>query len=132
MTYNIISLIPQQLRHLITYGIIGALSASVDFGVFSLLVYCGQRVILANVIGVNIGIAMSFCLNRSLNFKMTDRTGQRFVRFYIIGLIGLLISTTLLYMAVDVMSLDKLCSKLATIIVVALIQFFLNKNITFK
>ncbi|MBQ7191819.1 MAG: GtrA family protein [Paludibacteraceae bacterium] len=122
-----------RFRHLILYGIIGGLCSGLDFVVYSLL--CHYEVIpylWANVISIHIGIFTSFALNRSVNFKVKDKTSRRFLTFYIVGLTGLGISTLLLWIMVDTAHWNEILCKLITIIAVALVQFILNKYITFK
>ena len=77
-------------------------------------------------------IFTSFLLNRTFNFKVKDKVTQRFLSFYIVGLIGLGISEGLLYLMVNIGDCSELFSKLISVIVVALVQFILNKYITFK
>jgi putative flippase GtrA len=86
----------------------------------------------ANIISIHVGIFMSFILNRSFNFKVKDKTTQRFLSFYAVGLTGLGISELMLYLMVTLGGMNELLCKLISIVVVALIQFLLNKYITFK
>lgn len=118
---------------LLKYAIIGGISASIDFIIFSLLSNKFHiDYLLANIISVHCGIICSFILNRQYNFKIKDKTVKRFITFYFIGILGLGVSTLLLYLLVDVSEWNKIVAKLLTIIVVALLQFILNKTITFK
>ena len=122
-----------RFRNLILYGIIGGFCASLDFGIFSLLCYINVISYLwANVISTHIGIFTSFCLNRSLNFNVTDKTLQRFLLFYLVGLTGLRLSSLMLWLMVDMVGWNELLCKLITIVSVSLLQFFLNKYISFK
>lgn len=118
---------------LLKYAIIGGLSASIDFIIFSIL---SNKLhidyIIANIISVHCGIICSFILNRQYNFKIKDKTLKRFIAFYFIGILGLGVSTSLLYLLVDISDWNKIVAKLLTIVVVALLQFILNKTITFK
>lgn len=123
----------KKIRNLILYGIIGGFCASLDFGVYTLFYYFGALPYLwANVISTHVGIFTSFFLNRSYNFKVKDKTPLRFISFYVVGLTGLGMSSLMLWLMVDKLRLNELVCKLITIIVVALIQFSLNKRITFK
>lgn len=118
---------------LIKYGIIGAISAGLDFVIYSFLT--SHFVInyqIANVISVHCGIICSFLLNREYNFKVKDKLAKRFLSFYSVGLLGLGLSALLLHLQIDIFDLNKIASKLVTIIIVALLQFLLNKTITFK
>ncbi len=122
-----------RFRNLILYGIIGGFCATLDFGVYSALCYWNIMPYLwANVISIHVGIFTSFILNRSLNFKVKDKPAVRFLSFYVVGLVGLGISELILFLLVTICGWNELVCKLLSIIVVALVQFLLNKYITFK
>lgn len=122
-----------KFRNLILYGVIGGFSAGIDFVVFySLTNILGVYYLVANIFSVTIGITISFILNKKYNFKVKDRVLKRFLIFISIGFGGLLLSSTLLYFFVDILILDKIISKILSIVLVVLIQFILNKFITFK
>ena len=94
--------------------------------------YIGIHYIIANCISVLVGIITSFALNRSINFKVKDKTGKRFLIFLTVGLCGLLLSNVILYVGIDMLSGDELIVKLASIVLVVGFQFLLNKFVTFK
>ena len=71
-------------------------------------------------------------LNRSLNFRVKDKATVRFMSFYAVGIAGLGISELMLYLLVTVGGMNELICKLLSIVVVALVQFLLNKYVTFK
>lgn len=122
-----------KFRNLILYGIFGSISAGLDFVIYTLLVqYAGMHYILANCISVLAGITTSFILNRNLNFKVKDKTPQRFSIFLIVGLCGMLLSNLILYVCIDLMDINKIVSKLLSIVLVVIFQYILNKYITFK
>lgn len=122
-----------RFRNLILYGLIGGFCAALDFGVYTLLCHFEVLPYLwANVVSTHVGIFTSFMLNRSFNFKVKDKTPQRFLSFYAVGLTGLGMSSLMLWLMVDKASWDELICKLITIVIVSLMQFILNKYITFK
>jgi len=130
---NFLAIIYQRFRNLILYGIIGGFCSALDFVIYTLLCHFDVLPYLwANVISVHIGIFTSFVLNRQLNFKIKDKTPQRFISFYLVGLTGLGISSLMLYLMVDYAHWNEIVCKLITIVIVALVQYFLNKYITFK
>jgi len=130
---NFLAIIYQRSRNLILYGIIGGFCSALDFVIYTLLCHFDVLPYLwANVISVHIGIFTSFVLNRQLNFKIKDKTPQRFISFYLVGLTGLGISSLMLYLMVDYAHWNEIVCKLITIVIVALVQYFLNKYITFK
>jgi putative flippase GtrA len=130
---NFLAIIYQRSRNLILYGIIGGFCSALDFVIYTLLCHFDVLPYLwANVISVHIGIFTSFVLNRQLNFKIKDKIHQRFISFYLVGLTGLGISSLMLYLMVDYAHWNEIVCKLITIVIVALVQYFLNKYITFK
>lgn len=130
---NSLKIIYLRFRNLILYGLIGGFCATLDFGVYTLLCHFDIMPYLwANVISIHCGIICSFLLNRTFNFKVKDKPAQRFMSFYIVGLIGLGISEGMLFLMVTQGEWNEIVSKLISVIVVALVQFVLNKYITFK
>ena len=102
-----------RFRNLILYGIIGGFCAALDFGVYTALCYFDIMPYLwANIISIHMGIFMSFILNRSFNFKVKDKTTQRFLSFYAVGLTGLGISELMLYLMVTSPSNEILMDKI--------------------
>ena len=129
--FEILKALYHRYRELILYGLIGSLSAGLDFGVYTCLSRC-ITYLWANVISVHCGIFCSFVLNRNYNFKVKDRTCQRVAVFYLVGLAGLGLSELLIWVLSEKMEWNHIMSKLLTVVVVALFQFVLNKFITFR
>ena len=121
-----------KFRNLFLYGIIGCFSSSLDFLIYTVLVHIGLYYLIANCISVLAGITTSFTLNRQYNFKVKDSTMRRFSIFLTVGICGMLLSNIILYVCVDIFYVDKLLSKLLSIILVVFLQFIINKYITFK
>lgn len=121
------------IRKFVVYNIIGLSGASLDFIVFMLLTNSTSiDYRLINVFSVLIGITNNFFWNLKYNFKTNDRYIFRYLSFLSIGLFGLLISSLLLILLVDFLDYSKLIAKIITIAIVALIQFTLNSNISFR
>lgn len=122
-----------KFRHLILYGIIGSFSSGLDFAIYTLLVQVvGLQYIIANCISVLGGISTSFILNRNYNFQVKDNTKRRFAIFLTVGLCGLMLSNIILYVCIDVLDMNKIISKLLSIVLVVFFQFIVNKYLTFK
>ena len=52
--------------------------------------------------------------------------------FFAVGLFGLFVSSVILHFFIDNLHWNKTISKLSSIVVVVVMQFFLNKYISFK
>jgi putative flippase GtrA len=123
----------EKYRNFILYGIIGVSGATIDYLLFLLFVdKFSWNVLLANLLSVSCGIINNFIWNVIFNFKTKDHLFIRFVSFYSIGLLGLGISTIILKIFVDNLGYSAAIVKLASIVVVVIIQYFLNKYISFR
>ena len=130
---NRLKILYSRFRNFILYGLIGGFCATLDFGVYTLLCHFDIMPYLwANVISIHCGIICSFLLNRTFNFKVKDKAAQRFLSFYMVGLMGLGISEGMLFLMVTQGEWNEIVSKLISVVFVALVQFVLNKYITFK
>lgn len=128
-----ISKLIKEFRTLILYGIIGSASAALDFLLYTFFVnILSWHYIFSNCISVLAGISTSFSLNRAYNFKVKDQITKRFSIFLCVGLCGMLISNLILYLCIDYLHMNKIVSKLLSIILVVFFQFLINKYITFK
>jgi putative flippase GtrA len=120
-------------RNLILYGIIGLFCAGTDFVIYYLLTsYLKLYYLAANVISVISGITISFLLNRSINFKVKDNAIKRYSIFFTVGISGLIVSSILLVLFIEIFYLKKVVSKLLSIFIVVILQYITNKNITFR
>lgn len=120
-------------RQIISYGIFGSLGALSDFGVYTLLVNQAQWAPLAsNFVSVPVGILVSFTFNSRITFRRSDRTLQRALRFFTVGLTGLALSTSLLALFTHVFGVSPLLAKALTLPPVVLLQFLANRYWTFR
>jgi putative flippase GtrA len=120
------------LRETFLYAIIGGFSAFTD----SCFYYLFTRWFLlselfSNFLSVNIGIAISFLLNTFVNFRKTSNLHKRAMSFYLVGYMGLGLSTLLLFVGINYLDINDLIVKFVSIFVVAAFQFILNKTITY-
>jgi len=120
------------IREMFLYGIIGSTSAGIDTLVFSFLVFeLGVFSVVANCISVVIGISISFTLNLNFTFKVKDKIVRRGISFFSVGLFGLSLSSGLIALG-EYLDWNILYTKISTIFIVALIQYLLNKFISFR
>ena len=120
------------LAKFIKYGLIGLIGLILDMGLFYILhKLLGVNYVLSNIVSSSTAILHNFILNSYFTFRVTDKKLQRFLSFYGIALIGLVFSTLLLALFIDILGIDSMVSKLISIFTVAIFQYFLNKKLTF-
>ncbi|WP_051215038.1 GtrA family protein [Granulicoccus phenolivorans] len=120
-------------RQIISYGIFGSLGALSDLGVYTLLVHQAHLAPLpSNIISVPVGILVSFTFNSRITFRRSDRTLQRALRFFAVGLTGLALSTGLLAVFTHYLAVPPVWAKAFTLPPVVLLQFLANRYWTFR
>lgn len=118
-------------RQFIIYVTIGGMGVLVDFLLYRSLLQQQMFYLTANIISYASGTLISFILNRQYNFKQKEKTLHRLITFYLVAGVGFIISSLLLVLLVDSMHLPPLVAKGATLVVVVVLQFGLNKKLTF-
>jgi dolichol-phosphate mannosyltransferase len=120
-------------RNIILYGLIGITGAGIDFVLYLALVHFTLiPPAVASFLSVSAGIMNNFVLNNKYNFKTTDRFFHRFVSFYLVGVLGAVLSSVLIFVFYNVFEVVPILAKILTIPPVVLLQFFINKKISFS
>lgn len=119
-------------QKLISYAFFGGMGVLSDLSLYIFLIYFSVNYQIANAAGYTFGTLVSFILNRHYTFKLKDRIGKRLFTFFGVAFIGYIASAILLYLFISLFYIDELLSKFITLFFVLVIQFTLNKTITFK
>ena len=122
----------QRYRTFVVYQLIGVSGVLLDLLLFLVLYNAaGMDAQLATVISTSAGIINNFLLNSFVNFRKRDGMLRRFARFYSVGLLGIGLVALLLLVFHDWLGVDANWVKIASMPVVAVFQFFLNKKWSF-
>lgn len=116
------------------FAAVGVANTLVDFGVFTLLAQLlGVNVYAAQVIGYSAGVVNSYVLNRSWTFRSRERFfGPALVKFLLLSVCMLLLSTAILYLCYDVAGLPKLIAKAVATAVTMVVNFLVNRFWVFR
>ena len=117
---------------LVKYVLIGILGLVVDFGVYTILTHFKMNVEFANIISSTCGIINNFFWNSYANFKVHDRLILRFISYFLVGQITTIFTTISLFIFATKMGFPHLIVKIIATFVATLIQFIINKIITFR
>ncbi len=119
------------VRSAFLYGVFGLAAAGLDYGTFALLAGpAGAPPEAANVAGVVVGFAAAFLANTFLNFRRSDRLLRRFLSYGAVCLLGLALSTTAISLLKD--RVDLYLLKAVVLAAVSLLQFVLNRSVTYR
>jgi putative flippase GtrA len=116
----------------ILYCVCGGIGVLSDFSIYYLAVTLGVSYQIANGAGYLLGTLVSFALNRKITFNMQDQMTRRLTLFLGVAGIGFLASAALLWILIEIYTVDARIAKLTTLPVVVILQFSLNRWITFR
>lgn len=120
-------------RNLIIYIVIGVVGIILDVGAFYVLNrLLGVNLTIASILSSIVGIVNNFTLNLVFNFKKKDAVLKRFASFFTIAMFGLVIGTVLINIFNVGLGIDSVAAKIISLFVVFVIQYTLNKKISFK
>ena len=114
------------------YCFCGGVGVTIDLSFYFFMIALGVWYQSANFISYFFGTLMSFYLNRRFTFVVYDNTFRRLLIFLTVASLGYLISALLLHLFIIYLNFDLKVSKVITLPIVLLTQFFLNKKVTFK
>lgn len=117
---------------LVKYVLIGVLGLVVDFGIYTILTHFKMNVEIASIISSTCGIINNFLWNSYTNFKVHDRMILRFISYFIVGQITTVFTTVSLFIFVTKLGYPHLIVKIVATFVATLIQFVINKVVTFR
>ncbi|MCL5406906.1 MAG: GtrA family protein [Patescibacteria group bacterium] len=122
------------VRQFIKFGIVGASSTVIDWGIFYFLnLTFGIYYLTAKVLSFSIAVFNSFIWNRRWTFRSTDPShGKEFTKFLIIALVGLSLNALIMYLAVSIFHTRKIFGLAFATGIVTFWNFLANKFYTFK
>ncbi len=133
------------IGQLLRYAIVGGIASLADITIFTVCTNIFQiHYLVSNIFSFLCGLLINYFLSREWVFnKKIHDFGRDFIIFSVIGVIGLILSSTLLYMMIRLRilyyllpmhsdSLVKSTAKLSTIVIVFLWNFFARKKMVFS
>lgn len=123
-------------KRVLKYGLVGVLGTLVHWGTLIALVE-GLRVdpVLGSTVGFILTLILSFYLNLRWTFALPSGEGRmsnRFVKYSVISLIGLLLNSGIMYVAVHLLMWPYLGGQVVALLVVPLSNYLLHARWTFK
>ena len=112
------------------YAAVGLVVLAADFLIYSaILLVVPERFVAANLAGKVAGAALGFVLHRTVSFRWTQRdTATRQLLSYLVVLgFNLLLSSLLLWLAIDRLGANPYLAKLAVDIVIVGSAFLLSR-----
>lgn len=122
------------LRQFIKFGIVGITSTIIDWGIYLLLTrFLDTFYLMAKILSFAVAVLNSYIWNRRWTFRSQDpKRLNQFIKFLIISIIGLVVNTFIMYLAVDKFRLSDIYGLFLATAIVMIWNFLANKFYTFK
>ena len=125
------------LIKLIRFSIVGVGNTLVNWGIFFILNAFGVYYIISNIIAYIIEYIIATINSYIWNSLWVFKYGQGLdintsVKFFILNLVGLTANTTIMYILVDILNLNKFMSLVLASVVVVIMNYTINKLWVFK
>ena len=121
------------LIKLIRFSIVGVGNTLVNWGIFFILNAFGVYYIISNIIAYTIATINSYIWNSLWVFKYGQGLNiNTSVKFFILNLVGLTANTTIMYILVDILNLNKFMALVLASVVVVIMNYTINKLWVFK
>lgn len=118
----------------IRYGLVAAIAFVFDFGTYALLVRgFDMHSVLAATLGFSFGLIVNYLLSILWVFKERARSKQvEMIAFFVIGIIGLILTDIIIWILAIEMHQDELLAKLIATAIVFFWNFGARKFLLFK
>ncbi len=117
----------------IKYAMVGVVGLVVDMGLFYVFHETLHiNYILSNIMSSSLAVVNNFILNSIFTFKVKDKLLYRFISFFSIALAGMAVSSGMLAVMIDGLQMNSMLSKAIAVFFVAMIQYYVNKKLTFS
>lgn len=121
----------------VKFGLVGISNTAVHYCIYLICSFIGLHYIMANFMAFTVSVLNSFYWNSRYVFHQTDGKkrslmGTLIKTFISYGFTGLLLSSILLYIEVDMLQINALLAPVINLIVTIPLNFIINKFWAFK
>ena len=115
------------------YCLVGLIATAVEYAVFCGLSYLGCHYEISTVTGYLIATFFNWLAGKIILFTTCDKPlYKEILSVYIASIIGLLLNTGIMWLAVDILDVNKYISKIVATAIVFLWNFYIRKKVIYK
>lgn len=121
----------------VKFGLVGVTNTALAYGIYALVLWRGGHYILASVLSFVVSVAWSFLLNNRFVFRKEEGETRvwwkTLLKTYLAyALTGLLLANVLLYLWIDVFSVNEYIAFFLNLIITIPTNFLINKLWAFR
>ncbi len=123
----------QQTKKFFVFSIGGGLGAIINWTItVTLTEIFHMWYILSYSIGLAINLIFNFIYHQNITFKKKDRWKKRFTFFTVVSILTIILNLLSVYLVTELLQIFYLISIIFITILIAILNFVLNKEIVFK
>jgi putative flippase GtrA len=126
------SISSSKIKQIFRFGVTGGTAAVVEYVCFLLLIYVQVSSIVANIISFALSLLVGFTLHKLWVFKARGRTRRQLTKYLLLAGINVAISSTLIWLAVDVLAYAPWIVKLCTMVLIAASNYLVFSRFIFQ
>lgn len=121
------------IKELFLYLIVGGIATVSEWAVFFLLDLCAVHYALATIVAYLLSTFVNWLAGRLLVFKENNLPFlKEIISIYLASIIGLLLNLLIMWVAVDLLSVSEMLSKIAATAIVFAYNFLVRKFLIYK
>ena len=118
---------------LLRYLLVGFIATVVEYAVYSGLSFLGWHYEISTVIGYIIATFFNWLAGRILIFGTSDKpVWQEILSVYAASIIGLVLNMGIMWLAVDIIGINKFIAKIIATAIVFFYNYIVRKKIIYK
>ncbi len=121
----------KKYKQFIIFSLVGASNTLITMGIYALLIRFQVPYYIASPIGYSCGVINGYIWSSKIVFKR-KKTLNNAVKFVIVNLVVLGVNSILMWLWVDIVSIQKIWSQALTICFTMPLNFILNKIWTYR
>jgi putative flippase GtrA len=114
------------------FGAVGILNTLITIVSYMAFIYFGMNYLIANIIAYSLGVINSFYWNNTWVFQFRTKSSKVFIKFIVVNMITLGLTTLILFQLVERTSLHSIYAQILVTGFGLVINFTLNKSWTFN
>ncbi len=123
----------KNIKDLMLYLIVGGIATVSEWIIFYVLDKCLVHYALATVIAYMLSTFVNWAAGRLLVFKESHQSFiKEILSIYAAAVVGLLMNLVIMWLAVDILSINEMISKIAATIIVFMYNFLVRKLLIYK
>ena len=123
----------KKYEEIINYLIFGVLTTIVSILSYALFRFFNINYIISNILSWIISVTFAFITNKIYVFKSKEnKILNEAIKFYLSRITSLLIELVIMYLAVDILNINDMISKIIVQFIVIVLNYIFSKIFVFK